>query len=92
MNHDLSKLVKKGSGTTDQFVKKYLDLLNLPEKEFWSRTDIPITITRYIILFAIRDYFEEKITLYDLSGVAGIYWVDTNRWNPLNGCSRHQTW
>lgn len=66
-----------------KIIAQYLKRINLKDNEFWESEDIPITPIRYIFLFSIHDYKNKKITLDDLSTIAGnIYWGQISKWSP----------
>ncbi len=68
--------------SVDHLIKKYLKIINITPKEFWGNKEIPIVNLRFIFLMAIKDFNTQKISIDDLSTIAGnLYWPnDFNKW------------
>ena len=53
----------------DHLIKRYLKLIGFSWKEFWNE-ELPIVNIRAILLLAIKDFSDDKISLDNLSNIA----------------------
>lgn len=54
---------------TDKIIERYLQKVGFTSKDFWDSQDIPIVNMRFVVLSALRDYFENKLTFDEIFNI-----------------------
>ncbi|MBU0570300.1 hypothetical protein KKB40_06035 [Patescibacteria group bacterium] len=62
----------------EDLLDKYLQVLGTSEKKFWKKLDI--LQLKKIFLLSLKDFFEDKITIDQLSAVSGEMFYSAGTW------------
>jgi len=66
----------------DRILKDYFLLLKISHKTFWKKLDIDFV--RKIFLLSLRDFYQKKITLEELSAIALRLYYNDKSWTPFD--------
>jgi hypothetical protein len=66
----------------DRILKDYFSLLKISRKTFWEKLDIDFV--RKIFLLSLRDFYQKKITLEELSAIALRLYYNDKSWTPFD--------
>jgi|GEM_PF-2138901 len=66
----------------DRILEDYFSFLKISHKTFWKKLDIDFV--RKIFLLSLRDFYQKKITLEELSTIALRLYYNDKSWTPFD--------